>query len=109
MSDRRVNNRNSYYADIKLEIDTGSIQVGIVTEISTKSALVTTDPLPDLGSEVMLHINVPGLPNPCAIPCVVHRTVKDQGVRLQFEHLHPMEIWALNRLERAIVGENKPN
>ena len=104
MNENRRDTRYSYRTRIRLEYEDGSIQEGMVSNISLGGALVMTEPLPAFGQKVRLHIVLPGVPDECVIPCIVRWIKEGEGAGLQFESLRPIEVWALNRLKRALAA-----
>ena len=91
MNDNRRDTRHSYRARTKLEYEDGSIQEGMVSNISLGGTLVDIEPLPAFWKKVRLHIVLPGVPEECVIPCIVRWIKEGEGAGLQFEYLRPIE------------------
>ncbi len=100
MSDKRINIRFEYHADVEIEFNSGASQTATVVNMSSGGVLLTTDPLPKFGEKVTLKMDLPGIPNVCTIPCIVRWIKQGEGAGLQFERLRPIEMWAINRLKR---------
>jgi hypothetical protein len=91
---RRVEPNVNLEAD---EVDESLL--GRCFSIGHLGVLVRFDPVPKFGSRVSLVISFPHTPNKSDIPCTVRwRNVQDDPSDTQFKHLHPMEVWSLNRL-----------
>ena len=104
MNESRRDTRYSYRTRIRLETANGSILEGMMSNFSLGGTLVETEPLPVFGEKVKLRVVLPGVPDECVIPCFVRWIKEDEGVGLQFESLRPIEVWALNKLKRALAA-----
>ena len=100
MSNQRSQPRIAFEAEVELVLENGDKQKGRLTNISSGGTFVLTAPPPPFGTKVNLLVHLPGIPDRCAIPCIVRWTKGDDGAGLQFEHLRALEMWAINRLKR---------
>lgn len=101
-SNQRKHNRHAYVTDIDLIIGDQRRQDGKIVNISLGGAFIDTDPLPPFGARIKLSFNIPGVPQPCEIPCIVRWTKAGIGAGIQFEHLRAIEVWALNKLINSL-------
>ena len=101
MTEKRIFSRIAFTEEVEITIEGDSSQPGNLVNISRGGCFVQTDPVPGFGSRVTLYINLPGIPERCEIPCIVRWVKENEGSGLQFEHLRPIEVWALNRLLRS--------
>jgi Tfp pilus assembly protein PilZ len=102
MKEKRVHSRLNYAADVGLEIRDEQRQAGQLLNISTGGAFVETEPPPEFGEKITLIVDLPGIQDKCKIPCIVRWTKPGGGAGLQFEHLRPIEVWALNKLINSL-------
>ena len=103
MDDKRTNTRVPYEAEIDVELNEETRNKGLLVNISTGGALIKNEPLPTFGEKLLIYIDIPGVPNRCVIPCIVRWIKQGEGAGLQFEHLRPIEVWAINRLKRNLA------
>lgn len=101
MTNNRKHARLDFAVPVEIVVD-GRSQPGQSVNISRGGIFISTDPLPEFGTRLRLDIRLPGLPEPCSIPCVVRWANTGEGVGLQFELLRAIEVWALGRLLRGI-------
>jgi hypothetical protein len=98
--------RVDFEADAVLELE-GSRRPGRTQNLSLGGAFVCAAlPLP-IGSEIVLHIDLPGTPDRSAIPCIVRWVRSGVGIGLQFERLRPIEVWAICQIVR-VVRDRRP-
>jgi len=97
MTNKRQHARLDYDLAVELTID-GERRPGRTVNISRGGILVSIDETPEFGAKATLHIDLPGVPKTCDIPCIVRWSKPDGGAGLQFEQLRPIEVWALNKL-----------
>ncbi len=100
MSDKRQNYRVDFNVEAELELENEPPRPGRLQNISRSGTFIQISPLPPFGQKAMLRVRLPGIPDPCEIPCIVRWTKEDSGAGLQFENLRPIEVWALNKIMR---------
>jgi len=103
MTGNRQHARHDFDAPVELIID-GEVQPGRSLNISRGGIFVTTEPLPEYGTRVLLRLRLPGNEEECAIPCVVRWVRPGEGAGMQFETLRAIEVWALGKLLRGLEG-----
>jgi Tfp pilus assembly protein PilZ len=102
MNGNRKHVRHSYSTEVELLIDENTSETGTSLNISTGGIFIDNDtPLAD-GSKISIIMTIPGIPEPCTIPCIVRWFKKGDGLGLQFESLRAIEVWALNKLIRGL-------
>jgi Tfp pilus assembly protein PilZ len=101
MDNQRRQPRIPFEAAIEIVLEDGSKQPGQLTNISAGGTFVQTEPLPEFGQKITILVRLPGIPDECEIPSIVRWVKKDAGVGLQFEHLRPIEVWALNKIKHT--------
>ena len=77
----------------------GNKQPGRLTNISAGGTFEKTEPLPEIGEKISLLVQLPGIDEPCEIPCIVRWVKPGDGAGVQFEHLRPIEVWALTKIK----------
>jgi len=97
MTNNRKHARHPFDAPIELLLE-GGRQPGRSINISRGGIFVATEPVPEFGARLQLLIRLPGIPEECAIPCVVRWAKPGEGAGLQFETLRAIEVWALGKL-----------
>jgi hypothetical protein len=80
----------------------GAAQGARTVNISQGGVFIETPQPPALDAKVVLRIALPGVPETCAIPCIVRWGKGDEGVGLQFENLRAIEVWAINKLLKTL-------
>ncbi|MCP4199128.1 MAG: PilZ domain-containing protein [Proteobacteria bacterium] len=101
MDNERKQPRIPFDAAIEVILGDGRKQPGQLTNISAGGTFVQTEPLPEFGQKIKIHVRLPGIQDECEIPCIVRWVKKDEGAGLQFEHLRPIEVWALNKIKHT--------
>jgi Tfp pilus assembly protein PilZ len=101
MDSQRRQLRIPFDAAVEIILEDDSKQPGKLTNISAGGTFIQTEPLPEFGKSLKLLVHLPGIPEECEIPCIVRWIKKDVGVGLQFEHLRPIEVWALTKLKHS--------
>lgn len=97
MTNQRQHVRLDFDRAVELTHD-GQRLAGRSINISRGGVLVAVEPVPEFGAKVILHIDLPGVPETCDVRCVVRWSKPGGGAGLQFEQLRPIEVWALNKL-----------
>ena len=95
--DQRKYARLTYEVDIVLTMGDRQVE-GRSINLSQGGILVSMPEVPPFGSKLSLRMEIPGIGEPCEIPCIVRWAKPGEGVGLQFETLRPLEVWALNKL-----------
>ena len=106
MSTQRKHERCHFELDVELVFDDGAIHPGRLQNFSLGGAFILIDPVPDFGSKVVLHIDLPGVPKRCEIPSFVRWNKDGSGTGIQFEYTRPIEVWALSKLIRKLKEES---
>lgn len=105
MNSQRKHERYDYEQDIQLVSEDGETYYGRLQNFSMGGAFVQLATMPEFGSKVILHIDLPGVPDTCKIPCFVRWTKPNVGAGIQFEYTRPIEVWALSKLIRRLKDE----
>jgi len=98
--------RVSFETDVELEFD-GTRQPGRLVNVSLGGAFVETKPCPPINSRGTLYVRFPKVPGVCEISSVVRWSKNDRGVGLQFLALRPIEVWAVNKIARSALDQNR--
>ena len=106
MTGNRAHARHDFDVPVEIVVD-GESRPGRSINISRGGIFVVTEPLPEYGTRLQLHIRLPGIPQECAIPCVVRWAKPGEGAGLQFEVLRAIEVWALGKLLRGLENDSR--
>ena len=104
MTQNRQHTRLDFGTALEVLIDDQS-QPGLSLNISAGGIFIDTAPLPEFGTNLILHIKIPGIPDKCKIPCIVRWKKEGEGAGLQFEKLRPIEVWAINKLIKSLATD----
>ena len=102
MENQRRQPRIPFDAAVEIIASDGNKQPGRLTNISAGGTFVKTEPLPQFGDKITLLVQLPGIDDQCEIPCIVRWVKQGDGAGVQFEHLRPIEVWALTKIKPPV-------
>lgn len=98
MTQKRKYTRIDYETAVTLNID-GERKTGTTVNISQGGALLRATQSINYGQKIIMEIYLPKVKEICRISCVV-RWCSQSDIGVQFEILRPLEVWAINQLNR---------
>ena len=107
MTTQRKHTRCDWDSEIGVEWS-GEIHAARARNISLGGLYVDMAAPPPLGQRVLIHVELPGIPDVCLLPSIVRWSRPGDGFGVQFESLRAVEVWALNRLLRDLQQQH-PN